>query len=57
MHIHATAMINYIMCLTIILKVPGRVFEPRKVKLHVALYIHSTVVINYEETVSDVESS
>lgn len=50
MHIHATVMINYIMRLTIIPEVPGGVLKPQKVKLHVALYIHSIVVINYEET-------
>lgn len=38
-------------------QVTASVVEPRKVKLHVALYMQSVVVINYPATVSDAGSS
>lgn len=57
MQLHATAMINCIKTQTISHRLPRQVVEPEKVKLHVALYIQSVVVINYSATVSEAESS
>lgn len=53
MHVHATVMINCIKTEAIIRKLPRQVVEPRKVKLHLAFYIHSAAVIHYPTTVSD----
>lgn len=55
MQLHATTMINCIKTQTISHRFPRQVVEPEKVKLHVALYTQSVVVINYPATVSEEE--